>query len=142
SSQMRPSCSSHSHQCSRRLRLSLRVRTGNCSARHWRCASHRSWTGHRRHCGEQRPARGVWAGLWTLPLFEDEAQLLSQAQRLSALAPEPLPRIEHALTHFDWVLHPRRLPLGTAAEPGEGVWVAREELGRYALPAPLKKLLG
>lgn len=91
---------------------------------------------------EQRPARGVWAGLWTLPLFEDEAQLLSQARLLSAQAPEPLPRIEHALTHFDWVLHPRRLPLQQAARPGEGAWVAREELPRYALPAPLKKLLG
>lgn len=91
---------------------------------------------------EQRPARGVWAGLWTLPLFEDEAQLLSQARHLSTQAPEPLPRIEHALTHFDWVLHPRRLPLQQAGEPGKGVWVAREELPRYALPAPLKKLLG
>ena len=91
---------------------------------------------------EQRPARGVWAGLWTLPLFEDEAQLMSQARLLSPQAPEPLPRIEHALTHFDWVLHPRRLPLQQAAEPGEGAWVAREELPRYALPAPLKKLLG
>ncbi|MGM9516842.1 A/G-specific adenine glycosylase [Roseateles sp. DB2] len=91
---------------------------------------------------EQRPARGVWAGLWTLPLFEDEAQLLSHLQPLSTLPPEPLPRIEHALTHFDWVLHPRRLALQQPADLGAGAWVAREDLPRYALPAPLKKLLG
>ena len=57
---------------------------------------------------------------------------------------EPLPRVEHALTHFDWVLHPRRALLPqAAAEPGlPGCWVAREALSQYALPAPLKKLLG
>ncbi len=91
---------------------------------------------------EQRPATGVWAGLWSLPLFDDEAQLLAQTQALSAVAPEPLPRVDHALTHFDWVLHPRRLVLDRGAEPGAGAWVAREDLARYALPAPLKKLLG
>jgi len=91
---------------------------------------------------EQRPAKGVWAGLWSLPLYEDEAQLNAQVRQLAAASPELLPRIEHALTHFDWVLHPRRLQLERSAEPGVGTWVAREELGRYALPAPLKKLLG
>ncbi len=91
---------------------------------------------------EQRPAKGVWAGLWSLPLYEDEAQLEARARQLSVASPEPLPRIEHALTHFDWVLHPRRLQLERSTELGAGTWVAREELGRYALPAPLKKLLG
>ncbi len=91
---------------------------------------------------EQRPAPGVWAGLWSLPLYEDETQLEARARQLSTAAPQPLPRIEHALTHFDWVLHPRRLLLDQSVKPGDGAWVAREELGRYALPAPLKKLLG
>ncbi|HEY1089609.1 MAG TPA: A/G-specific adenine glycosylase, partial [Burkholderiaceae bacterium] len=54
---------------------------------------------------QQRPEKGVWAGLWSLPLFDDEAALLSAAKDLGA-QPEVLPRIEHALTHFDWVLHP------------------------------------
>ena len=91
---------------------------------------------------EQRPATGVWAGLWSLPLFDDEAQLLAQAHALAAATPEPLPRVDHALTHFDWVLHPRRLVLDRGTEPGRGTWVARDDLARYALPAPLKKLLG
>ncbi|WP_374435116.1 A/G-specific adenine glycosylase [Inhella sp.] len=88
---------------------------------------------------QQRPAKGVWAGLWTLPLFDSEPEL-------QALLPEQvlelLPRIEHALTHFDWVLHPRRAlwPQGEPELPGR--WVAREELPRYGLPAPLRKLLG
>jgi len=85
----------------------------------------------------QRPATGVWAGLWTLPMFDDEA---SARAALSGGELATLPRIQHALTHFDWVLHTLR-----AAEPeGEtpaGTWVAREKLGNYALPAPLKKLI-
>jgi A/G-specific adenine glycosylase len=86
---------------------------------------------------QQRPATGVWAGLWTLPMFDDEA---SARAALPGSAVEPLPRIQHALTHFDWVLHTLR-----AQEPArllsEGTWVARERLGDYALPAPLKRLM-
>ena len=52
---------------------------------------------------------------------------------------EPLPRIEHALTHLDWVLHTLRGP--APLEAPEGTWVAWANLHRYALPAPLKKLL-
>jgi A/G-specific adenine glycosylase len=89
---------------------------------------------------QQRPATGVWAGLWTLPMFDDEQTLLSQAAAVGA-ALEVMPRVEHALTHFDWVLHPRRAELSSASAPGEGRWVAREKLADYALPAPLKKLI-
>ncbi|MDT9000215.1 A/G-specific adenine glycosylase [Paucibacter sp. APW11] len=91
---------------------------------------------------QQRPDSGVWAGLWTLPLFDSETELLAEATRLGAEA-EPLPRVEHALTHFDWVLHPRRALLNEGAAPLEqGRWVAREQLASYALPAPLKRLIG
>jgi len=88
---------------------------------------------------QQRPHKGVWAGLWSLPMFDDEASLLGA----SGHAPlETMPRIEHALTHFDWVLHTRRAEVTFASEGlPEGEWVAREALGAYALPAPLKKLI-
>jgi A/G-specific adenine glycosylase len=90
---------------------------------------------------QQRPDTGVWAGLWTLPLFDDEAALNSQAQALGAEL-EVMPRVQHALTHFDWVLHPRRAELASATLPDEdGRWVARERLAEYALPAPLKRLI-
>jgi A/G-specific adenine glycosylase len=88
---------------------------------------------------QQRPAKGVWGGLWSLPLFDNEADLRQAAQGAPL---ELLPRIEHALTHFDWVLHPRRAASTSALPQIEGQWVAREELARYGLPAPLKKLMG
>ncbi|MFT7723045.1 MAG: A/G-specific adenine glycosylase [Roseateles sp.] len=89
---------------------------------------------------QQRPPTGVWAGLWTLPMFDDEA---SAHAALPGARLEALPRIEHALTHFDWVLHTLRAEApGAAPElPPGGTWVAREQLRDYALPAPLKKLM-
>lgn len=87
---------------------------------------------------QQRPTPGIWAGLWTLPLLDSEAE----AEQLAGGVLEPLPRIEHALTHLDWVLHPRRAAWGDGDPPLPGRWVAREQLGDYGLPAPLKKLIG
>ena len=91
----------------------------------------------------QRPASGVWAGLWTLPLYDDEAALHAAAASLRAeLVPQAA--IDHALTHFDWRLHPRRARLArrpAASLLGAGRWVARDELAQVALPAPLARLL-
>ncbi|MBI3347070.1 MAG: A/G-specific adenine glycosylase [Burkholderiales bacterium] len=86
---------------------------------------------------QQRPATGVWAGLWTLPMFDDEA---GARAALPGVRLETLPRIQHALTHFDWVLHTMRAVAPGGETPG-GTWVAREKLADYALPAPLKKLI-
>lgn len=100
---------------------------------------------------EQRPATGVWAGLWSLPMFESETDLLAAAAAsgvADASQLEQQPLIEHALTHFDWRLHPRRAVLPSAGAESAagravtGVWVARTDLPRYGLPAPLKRLLG
>jgi A/G-specific adenine glycosylase len=91
---------------------------------------------------QQRPATGVWAGLWSLPLYDDEAALQAAADQFGASL-EVMPRIKHVLTHFDWILHTRRADvLASADEAGPGgVWVARERLADYALPAPLKKMI-
>jgi A/G-specific adenine glycosylase len=99
---------------------------------------------------QQRPAKGVWAGLWTLPLFDGEEALL---QALAAIgvhqACEAQPTLRHALTHFDWTLHPRRLQLAAWPQApriesaiGAGQWFGAETLRSAALPAPLRKLLG
>ncbi|MFM2055807.1 MAG: hypothetical protein RLY71_192 [Pseudomonadota bacterium] len=111
---------------------------------------------------QQRPDTGVWAGLWTLPLFDSAAALqqawLALHQTLSLQAAEPgaaaelveLPTVHHVLTHFNWALHPRRarLPVALAAQlapPPAGLaagrWVALADLAAYGLPAPLRKLL-
>ncbi|MGA0610434.1 A/G-specific adenine glycosylase [Caldimonas sp. KR1-144] len=97
---------------------------------------------------EQRPARGIWAGLWTLPLHEDEAGLETALRELGVhAAAEPQPTLRHALTHLDWTLHPRRVLVDAAVAArversfAPGRWVAPAELREIALPAPLRKLL-
>jgi A/G-specific adenine glycosylase len=98
----------------------------------------------------QRAATGVWAGLWTLPLF-DSVDALRSATRGWPGRSEPLPTVDHALTHFDWRLQPWRhcLPARLsaarrrtieAALPG-GAWFGAEQLPAVALPAPIRRLL-
>jgi A/G-specific adenine glycosylase len=109
------------------------------------------WLVHRdRSWLTQRPAQGVWAGLWTLPLFESPTELAA----ITAAWPgneQTLPAIDHALTHFDWHLLPvqRTLPTRTAAATlraieaalPPGRWVTRDEALGLGLPAPVRRLI-
>ncbi|PPE69516.1 A/G-specific adenine glycosylase [Caldimonas thermodepolymerans] len=88
----------------------------------------------------QRPDTGVWAGLYSLPEYPSLEALREAAAPLGAV-PVAQPPIEHALTHFDWVLHPVKLQLEDAPRWEGGRWVRYEDLGAYGLPAPLRKLL-
>jgi A/G-specific adenine glycosylase len=100
---------------------------------------------------QQRPTRGVWAGLWSLPEWPDEASLRASTATWPG-AGTALPTIEHALTHFDWTLRPLRWELPAdlpAAElaalesklPLAGRWCSQDEALRVALPAPIRRLL-
>jgi A/G-specific adenine glycosylase len=98
----------------------------------------------------QRPEQGVWAGLWSLPEF-DTPDALQRALQGWPGQGESLPTIEHALTHFDWTLHPMRWQLPSrlsaqrlAALTGQlppGRWVGLDQALQMGLPAPLRKLL-
>lgn len=58
---------------------------------------------------EQRPAAGLWGGLWSLPQFEDDAAARRWwVEQIAAPVPEPttLAPYHHAFTHFDLVLTP------------------------------------
>jgi A/G-specific adenine glycosylase len=99
---------------------------------------------------QQRPAQGVWAGLWSLPEF-DSFDALAQATLGWPGEGEALPTITHVLTHFDWFLHPRRwtLPTGVDRAPDlpatmveGGRWVTLGEALALGLPAPVRRLLG
>lgn len=98
----------------------------------------------------QMPDTGIWAGLWTMPLFDSESDLLTVAGLADAAA-EPQPRIKHVLTHLDWWLHPHRVVLpqepaavlkqALAQRDPSGRWVALARLHEWGLPAPFKKML-
>lgn len=97
---------------------------------------------------EQRPASGIWGGLFSLPELaqgEDAAQLLqrrfglSDAPAASALAP-----VRHSFTHFSltiqpWLVELEKLP--HALNEANHVWVALSTLESIGLPAPIRRLL-
>jgi len=97
-----------------------------------------------RHFLVQRPERGVWAGLWSLPEYEDAATLEAAVQAWPGEG-EWLPAVEHALTHFDWTLQPLRWTLPPRArlpaELPDGRWLLLDEALAMGLPAPVRKLL-
>jgi A/G-specific adenine glycosylase len=98
----------------------------------------------------RRPEQGVWAGLWSLPEWPDDDSLDTLAAGWPGQG-EWLPPVQHALTHFDWTLHPLRwqLPARMSAAQHkaveqalpEGRWFTLPQALAASLPAPVRKLL-
>lgn len=97
----------------------------------------------------QRPATGVWAGLWSLPEFTDAAALAVFTAGWPGEG-TALPAFQHALTHFDWQLEPCRwtvpargatavLKALEAHHPGR--WFEIDAALALGLPAPIRRLL-
>jgi len=78
---------------------------------------------------EQRPAPGIWGGLWCFPELNG-----ARPRGARALAP-----IEHGFTHFRLRIRPLLVD-GTASQR-KGRWLRLNEAERAALPAPVKTLL-
>ncbi len=97
-----------------------------------------------RHWLVQRPHRGVWAGLWSLPEFDSADALQARVAGWRGHG-EWLPAVQHALTHFEWTLQPLvwTLPVRAARPAGlpEGRWFESEEALALGLPAPIRKWL-
>jgi A/G-specific adenine glycosylase len=92
-------------------------------------------------CLQQRPAKGVWAGLFTQPLFDS-------AEQLQAVVPERLhsqlrwaPAFVHVLTHKDLHLHTCYLDIKAPLKLGEGSWYKAGQWQVMGLPAPVRQLL-
>jgi A/G-specific adenine glycosylase len=100
-----------------------------------------------KHWLVQRPDTGVWAGLWSLPEYSSTAALDETTAGWPGHG-EWLPSIAHALTHFDWTLHPlawhwpvRRQSLPALQLLGAGRWLTLAEALALGLAAPVRKLL-
>ncbi|MFM9927198.1 A/G-specific adenine glycosylase [Variovorax sp. H27-G14] len=89
---------------------------------------------------EKRPAKGIWAGLYCLPVFDSREELLAALPAAAQGGVQDLPAFMHVLTHKDLHLHPMQLQGGQPQ--GEGArWVAAQEWRQLGLPAPMRKLL-
>jgi A/G-specific adenine glycosylase len=94
----------------------------------------------------QRPATGIWGGLWCLPEFadRDSAAAFAVSDLRTRLARAAMPDIEHRFTHFDLVITPVVATCRGRARVREGntLWYDLAEPARVGLPAPIKALLG
>jgi A/G-specific adenine glycosylase len=91
---------------------------------------------------QQRPPRGVWAGLWSMPEADGPEQWESLAAAAGGRA-ERQPAFVHVLTHADWTLTPVRWALDVGTPPPDlaGRWFTREEALASGLPAPVRRLI-
>ena len=92
---------------------------------------------------QQRPGKGLLAGLWQPLLWESEHLLQAEVlARLAALGvdtgtavPEALPAAKHIFSHIEWLLSGVALTVPEQAAPAGCVWASREELRTtYTLP--------
>ncbi|MBV8667501.1 MAG: A/G-specific adenine glycosylase [Burkholderiaceae bacterium] len=99
---------------------------------------------------QQRPPRGIWGGLLSLPEITCEVtdHELAFAQTLAPFgvvkAAERLPGFSHTFTHFKLHVMPYRVTLSRrlhVAGQSDHVWYQAGALAAAPLPAPVKKLL-
>ena len=90
---------------------------------------------------QQRPATGIWAGLYCLPVFDGHDALLEGLTPAAAAKVEPGQPFVHVLTHKDLHLHPMRLPMPRGTPRGEGAWYLPAQWRSLGLPAPVRRLL-
>ncbi|MFQ3790378.1 A/G-specific adenine glycosylase [Halomonas sp. A29] len=93
---------------------------------------------------EQRPASGLWGGLWGLPQFDDLAALrawLDVYAPGAALQPS-WPAFSHTFSHFRLEITPQPARIGRLDSVGEArCWYDPGNPGRIGLAAPVKSLL-
>jgi A/G-specific adenine glycosylase len=96
---------------------------------------------------EQRPAAGLWGGLWSLPQFDDEdaaRQWLSERSLRALDGRITLPPYRHAFTHFDLVLTPLVLRVETShgtADAAGHCWYDPAAPQRIGLSKPTVDLI-
>lgn len=96
---------------------------------------------------QQRPAQGLWGGLYSLPELNsiDELPDLLNGLQLQESTCEQQPVLNHVFSHFKLQIQPWRVrvhPAGVAEMAGTPqVWYNRQRPPSIGLAAPVKKLL-
>jgi A/G-specific adenine glycosylase len=91
---------------------------------------------------EKRPASGIWAGLYCLPVFESRDELAAALPSSARASLHDDTAFLHVLTHKDMYLHPVVAQLEGCALNGErGAWFGAAQWPSLGLPAPIRKLL-
>ncbi len=93
---------------------------------------------------EQRPASGLWGGLWGLPQFDDLAALRAwlDVHAPGATLDPAWPAFSHTFSHFRLDITPQPARIGGLNSVGEArCWYDPGSPGRIGLAAPVESLL-
>lgn len=95
---------------------------------------------------EQRPSKGIWGGLWSLPEFSDLKALKTQlALQGLPTSTRPIAPIKHLFSHYKLTIEPHLLELSTTpqkvTENDKSQWYDSQQLHTIGLASPIKKLL-
>lgn len=96
---------------------------------------------------EKRPATGIWASLYSLPVFDTEETLWQSVlgERVAEKSNtqwEVLPTFKHVLTHKDLHCHVVKITIGKTPLAREfGAWWASKDWEKLGLPQPVRHLL-
>ena len=98
---------------------------------------------------EQRPAQGIWGGLWSLPEFQDNKALKQFCKKLgyATATQKQLKPIKHTFSHFHLHIQPVLCKvegepdrIHQINEPKQTLWYLPEQ-STIGLASPIKKLL-
>jgi A/G-specific adenine glycosylase len=84
---------------------------------------------------EQRPPKGIWGGLLSLP------ELPPGKIPRRCVGAVPLPVVRHAFTHFRLDITPLVCKVSRRDTAKDGVWLSLKKLDTAPLPAPIRRIL-
>ncbi len=102
---------------------------------------------------EQRPPRGIWGGLWSLPEVTHARDARRVCRRLGGevIDVTPLPEVAHGFTHFQLTIQPLLIAVhksgvftpATPTKAGASLtrWVPLSDIASTGLPAPVRKIV-
>lgn len=95
---------------------------------------------------QQRPSLGLWGGLWSLPIFDDESALQHATAGLGLEARQSLGMIRHSFTHFTWELHVQKVTVDADQMEHllielDGLWLTAEQAENKGIPTAMKKVI-
>ena len=97
---------------------------------------------------EQRPAAGIWGGLWSLPECPVDTSVREWCQKtygVSGTVLAPWPSVRHGFTHFVLEIQPQPVRVSARATGGmqsdQRLWYKPGTMPGRGLAAPVKRLL-
>ncbi|MGR3977300.1 A/G-specific adenine glycosylase [Acinetobacter sp. 1207_04] len=95
---------------------------------------------------QQRPSSGLWGGLWSLPIIENDIEFDQICQSLKLISKTKSMQISHSFTHFTWILTAQIFKV--EAEEKEyllseldGEWLSPQKATQMGIPTAMKKLI-